>query len=116
MIKNRFYFLLLIVTVFAGCKDKNEHEGHISQSVEKKNDVLTILLKPTNEYVISQVKTTRPEHKGIPVEIEASGKIGYDTRMVNVVSARISGRIEKLYVKYRFQPILKGAKADGYLQ
>lgn len=75
-----------------------------------KNDTLTILLKPTNQYVISQVKTIKPQLKEVPVEIEASGKIEYDTREVNVVSARVSGRIEKLYVKYRYQPIVKGQK------
>lgn len=74
------------------------------------NDTLKILLKPTNEYVISTVKTIRPQSKEIPIEVEASGKITYDTREVNVVSARVSGRIEKLYVKYRFQLITKGQK------
>jgi Cu(I)/Ag(I) efflux system membrane fusion protein len=85
--------------------------------VEKKNegaaiqnDTLKILLKPTNEYVISTVKTIHPQNKEISLEVEASGKITYDTREVNVVSARVSGRIEKLYVKSRYQLISKGQK------
>jgi Cu(I)/Ag(I) efflux system membrane fusion protein len=36
------------------------------------------------------------------------GNIGYDTREVGSISARVSGRIEKLYVKYRYQRISKG--------
>ena len=75
-----------------------------------KNDTLKILLKPTNEYVISTVKTIRPQSKEIHIEVEASGIITYDTREVNVVSARVSGRIEKLYVKSRYQLISKGQK------
>ena len=75
-----------------------------------KNDTLMILLKPANQFVVSQVKIIQAHYKVIPVEIEASGKISYDTREANVVSARVSGRVEKLYVKYRFQPIVKGQK------
>ena len=75
-----------------------------------KNDTLKILLKPTNEYVISSVKAISPQSKEIPILAEASGKITYDTREVNVVSARVSGRIEKLYVKSRYQLISNGQK------
>src|SRR5260221_3189102 len=38
------------------------------------------------------------------------GTIAYDTRLVNTISARVSGRIEKLYVKYRYQHIMKGQR------
>lgn len=71
---------------------------------------LAILLKPTNEYVLSQIKAIRPVEMKLPVEIDASGIIGYDTREMNTVSARISGRIENLYVKFRFQKVVKGQK------
>jgi Cu(I)/Ag(I) efflux system membrane fusion protein len=42
--------------------------------------------------------------------VNALGAIAYDTRLVNTISARVSGRIEKLYVRYRFQHIMKGEK------
>lgn len=85
--------------------------------VENKNDGksirdsdLTFLLKPTNKYVLSTIKTIRPQEKELPVEFMATGNIAYDTRLINTVSARVSGRIEKLYVKYKFQPVSKGDK------
>ena len=34
-----------------------------------KNDTLAILLKPANQFVISQVKTIRPQFKEIPIEL-----------------------------------------------
>ena len=34
----------------------------------------------------------------------------YDTRTIGTIAARISGRIEKLYVRYKYQPIEKGQK------
>ncbi len=74
------------------------------------NEKLDFLLKPTNAYVLSQVKTISPKQIELPIEINATGKITYDTREVSVVSARVNGRIEKLYIKYRFQPVEKGQK------
>ncbi|MCK7532523.1 MAG: efflux RND transporter periplasmic adaptor subunit [Marinilabiliales bacterium] len=50
------------------------------------------------------------EKKAEQIEVEALGAIGYDTREVGSLSARISGRIEKLYVRYRYQKITKGQR------
>ena len=73
------------------------------------------LLKPTNELVISSIPVTTIEKRGEQIEIEALGNIMYDTRQVGNISARVSGRIEKLYVRYRYQKISKGQKiADIY--
>lgn len=78
----------------------------------KKNSTneIELLLKPTNEYVIGNIKTITPKQMEMPLEIEASGIINYDTREINTVSARVSGWVEKLYVKYQYQPVLKGQK------
>jgi Cu(I)/Ag(I) efflux system membrane fusion protein len=45
-----------------------------------------------------------------PIEVEALGSVAYDTRLVSTISARVSGRIEKLYVKYRYQHVMKGQR------
>jgi Cu(I)/Ag(I) efflux system membrane fusion protein len=71
---------------------------------------LESLLKPTNEFVISSIPVTTIEKRGEQIEIEALGNIAYDTRQVGSISARVSGRIEKLYVRYRYQKINKGQK------
>lgn len=74
------------------------------------SDSLEILFKPTNEAVLSNVKTIFPKQKEMPSETEVSGVITYDTKQISTVSARVSGRIDKLYVKYRYQPVIKGQK------
>jgi len=66
------------------------------------------LLKPTNEFVVSSIPVTTIQKREEQIEIEALGYIGYDTREVGSISARVSGRIEKLYIKYRYQRISKG--------
>lgn len=71
---------------------------------------LEALLKPTNEFVVSAIPVTTIQKKNEQIEIEALGNIAYDTRQVGSISARVSGRIEKLYVRYRYQKISKGQR------
>ncbi|HTN16827.1 MAG TPA: efflux RND transporter periplasmic adaptor subunit [Chitinophagaceae bacterium] len=71
---------------------------------------LEVLLRPTNEFVLSGIPVValRAEQKDITVD--ALGIVEYDTRQTGSISANISGRIEKLYVRYRFQKIEAGQK------
>src|SRR5688572_16446069 len=83
--------------------------------VKKEMDAATIagvqlesLLKPTNQYVISAMPVTAIKKEQIVAEIDALGRVEYNTRMIGNISARIKGRIEKLYVRYKYQFIKKG--------
>jgi len=69
---------------------------------------LTTLLKPTNSYVLTTIPVLAIQHSEEEVEIEALGTIQYDTRKIGSVAARVSGRIEKLYLKHTFQDVRKG--------
>lgn len=108
--------ILFLVLIIASCdseqknelKDIQEH-NHANHSAQQKKD-LELLLKPTNTYVLSQVKTITPKQSEFPIEVNATGKIMYDTREISVISSRVEGRIEKLYVKYLYQPVEKGQK------
>lgn len=69
---------------------------------------LEALLTPTNEFVFSAIPVTAIQMKEEQMEITALGNIAYDTRDVGSISSRVAGRIEKLYVRYRYQKINKG--------
>src|SRR5664279_4424940 len=71
---------------------------------------LTTLLQPTNETVISSIPVTTLQFAKQQVRIDALGSIEYDTRFMRTIAARVSGRIEKLYIKYRYQPVHAGVK------
>lgn len=71
---------------------------------------LHTLMKPTNGYAISSIPATTLMQREEPIEINAVGYTAYNTNEVGAISARINGRIEKLYVKYRYQLIKKGQK------
>jgi len=71
---------------------------------------LNSLVKPSNELVISGIKTVRVENGLKKSEIVLKGIINYNTNNWRSVSARVSGRIEKLFVKYNYEPVSKGQK------
>jgi len=71
---------------------------------------LNYLLRPTNAMVTSSIKTISPVQKSMNVETKSNGIIAYDTRRFTSLPIRFGGRIEKLFVKYDFQPIRKGQK------
>ena len=71
---------------------------------------LSRLIKSPNETVVSSIRSVRGKYKSIPVVVPAQGVVTYDTRNIFTISARVSGRLENVYLKYTFQKINKGDK------
>jgi Cu(I)/Ag(I) efflux system membrane fusion protein len=69
---------------------------------------LKTLVQPANRVVKADIPAITMQRSAEVIELEAVGRVDYDTRFIGSVSARVSGRIERLHVKYRFQPIAKG--------
>ena len=74
------------------------------------NVELETLLKPTNEYVVASLPVTTPEKSDISIPVKAYGIIEADTRAAGIISTNVSGRIEKLYLRYRYQKVEAGQK------
>lgn len=80
-------------------------------NAQKITDIqLEDLLKPTNEFVITTVPVTTIKQSSEEIKIDALGSIQNDTRQLASISSRVTGRIEKLYVRYRYQMIMQGDK------
>ncbi len=71
---------------------------------------ITDVVKPTDESVISNVKTFTVKELIFRPKITSIGSIEYDTRRFTNIASTIDGRIEHLYVKYQYQVIHKGEK------
>ena len=71
---------------------------------------LNDLLRPTDEFVVSSVPVTSLHRDTVRPELEVLGTVGYDTRLQHTIAARVSGRIQRLYVRYRYQHIRRGQK------
>lgn len=81
----------------------------------KVTEDLARLIKSPNEVVVASIKTVKGEFKSLPASLKAQGLVTYDTRYVYTIPARIGGRLERVYLKYVFQQVVKGQKvADIY--
>ena len=67
-------------------------------------------LKPTNEYIIGDFETISSIDTAISSEIKLPGIIAYNPNSAINIAAWVGGRIEKMYVNYKFQKIQKGQK------
>jgi Cu(I)/Ag(I) efflux system membrane fusion protein len=74
------------------------------------NIKLESLIKPVNEFVISSLPVTTMQQKNSGDSVQSFGTIEYDARATGTISARVAGRIEKLYIRYRYQEVEKGQK------
>ncbi|WP_158011031.1 efflux RND transporter periplasmic adaptor subunit [Hymenobacter lapidarius] len=64
-----------------------------------------------DEQVLSRVQLVQPSPTAdSATTIIAPGAIAYDPRRFENVAARFGGRIERLYVRYQFQPVRAGQK------
>lgn len=92
-------------------KGMNMGEGSDHTGTGMPHDIaMHTLFQPTNSYVLSTMPVTRMLTGDQNVDLELLGFTAYNTSTIGSVAARITGRIEKLYVQYRFQKIEKGQK------
>ncbi len=76
--------------------------------LKEPEDELKTVLPSVNSSVLSNVKTVHPENKEVPISTEMQGYIDYDEHSEHNIASRFDGRIERLYVKYNYQPVHKG--------
>ena len=89
----------------AATGDTGKNENNNTHDVS-----LHTLMQPANGYAISTIPATTLIQREEAIEINAIGYTAYNTNEVGAISTRVNGRIEKLYVKYRYQLIKRGQK------
>lgn len=79
-----------------------------NQAVNSKS--IDDLLKPTDNFIVGNYKTTFSIDSTMSSTINLPGIVAYDPNSYVNIAARISGRIEKMYVNYKYQKVNKGQK------
>lgn len=69
---------------------------------------LSYLTEPVTTTVVGSFKVIKPVKTKLNDTVVADGYIGFDERDMNKINTRVTGRIEKLYVKYTNQSIREG--------
>jgi membrane fusion protein, copper/silver efflux system len=76
----------------------------------KITEELARLIKSPNEAVVASTKTVRGEFKSMEISMDLNGIVSYDTRNIYTIPSRTGGRIEKVFLRYNFQVVVKGQK------
>ena len=108
------YIVKLVLSFLLGislvsCQNNGPKDStNISPEHDRPDTSLNYLLKPVNEQVTASIPVIRATYSSNIYVKEVQGRVTYDTRNESSLSSRVSGRIEKLYVKYNYQPVTKG--------
>ncbi|TRW99003.1 efflux RND transporter periplasmic adaptor subunit [Flavobacterium gawalongense] len=82
----------------------------ITESQAEEDNSIDNLLKPTDNFIVGNYQTITAEDTTLISEINLPGIVAYDPNSSVNIAARISGRIEKMYVNYKYQKVAKGQK------
>ena len=98
--------MLSILPMALGCRHGAKEQDR--PTTVAPDTSLSALLKPANSQVLAQATVIKAK-KGSRLFVKAvQGKITFDTRMQVTMASRVAGRIEKLNIKYNYQPVKKG--------
>lgn len=124
--RNTFLLVVFASLFFAACNNNKDagntdnmpgmNMPHANKSTtgnpirELDTNNLKGLLRPTTELVVSSLPVVKLQQSTGPSQLNALGSVQYDNRQIHALSSRIAGRIEKLYIRYRYQFVNKGQK------
>lgn len=88
------------MTLVKKVTDNHSNEDHNIENV----------IKPTDNFVVGKFQTITAIDSTLSGEINLPGTVAYDPNSAVNIAAKISGRIEKIYVNFKYQRINKGQK------
>ncbi|WP_035675513.1 efflux RND transporter periplasmic adaptor subunit [Flavobacterium frigidarium] len=82
----------------------------VSEEQPEESQDISYLLQRTDGFVVGEFENTRLKDTAIGSLVNLPGMVTYDPNSSVTISARISGRIERMYVNRKFQAVAKGQK------
>lgn len=80
-------------------------EGHQEERVDS---AVAALAQPVNVRVVTDMPVVTGETGTRIFTVQASGIVAYDTRNQTGIASRVGGRIERMLIRYNYQPVQKG--------
>ena len=105
--KKLSFFFVLVTLLLASCQTKPKKDHHDIGKVAIDAE-LKALIAPSNEQVVAKAAVVKASYETKIFTAEVQGIVNYDTRSETSVASRVGGRLEKLYIKYNYQPVKKG--------
>ena len=82
----------------------------VTENNAVEDNSLDNLIKPTDNFIVGKYQTTTAIDTTISSEINLPGIVAYDPNSSVNIAARMNGRIERMYVNYKYQKVNKGQK------
>jgi Cu(I)/Ag(I) efflux system membrane fusion protein len=82
----------------------------ITENNSVEDNSIDNLIKPTDNFIVGNYQTTKAIDTTISSEINLPGIVAYDPNSSVNIAARMNGRIERMYVNYKYQKVNKGQK------
>jgi len=98
---------IAVVLFFISCKEKTAPApgGHKETVIGSDVKQLT---QPVNQQVVASIPVLKGVYGSRIITHDVKGIVNYDTKNQTSISSRVSGRIEKLLIKYNYQPVKTG--------
>ncbi|WP_160717308.1 efflux RND transporter periplasmic adaptor subunit [Chitinophaga solisilvae] len=101
--------LLLTAVLLASCGQKQPpHKGHDAHQEPAMDKSVAGLTRSVNTHIVATIPAISPESGTRIQAADVNGVITYDTRNQTSIASRIAGRIERLLIKYNYQPVKRG--------
>ncbi|MEH6306736.1 efflux RND transporter periplasmic adaptor subunit [Olivibacter sp. CPCC 100613] len=98
---------ILLFTV--GCSPTQRESDHVTQHGDTQIDSsIRKLTRPTNQAIVTRASIVKAETGMKVFPVHVTGRVSYDSKNNITVSSRVPGRLERIYIKYNFQPVRKG--------
>lgn len=108
-IDNAYFFVALCMVILVSCKRDTANRIDTDPYQLTIDSGLIALLNPVNQEIVSNMVVMTAQPGSQLFSLEVPGKITYDTRNEVHIASRVGGRIERLMIKYNYQPVKKGA-------
>ena len=82
----------------------------VTENNAVEDNSLDNVIKPTDNFIVGNYQTTTAIDTTLSGKINLPGIVGYDPNSSVNIAARMSGRIERMYVNYKYQKVNKGQK------
>jgi Cu(I)/Ag(I) efflux system membrane fusion protein len=99
---------ILVTLLAVACNRQQVKEAPAVHKDELPDSSITRLAKPVNAQVVATIPVMTPAGGARIYSSIVNGVVTYDTRNQTSIASRVGGRIEKLWIKYNYQPVKKG--------
>ncbi|WP_119080017.1 efflux RND transporter periplasmic adaptor subunit [Chitinophaga alhagiae] len=102
---------LLLAAALGACREQGPAKDSAATTHQHgplTDSTVTALTQPVNMRVVTNINAITPESGTRIYTAVVNGVVAYDTRQQTGIASRVGGRIEKLLIRYNYQPVKKG--------